>query len=101
VGLTGELVELFTCQVDGVWMVCWQQFDENGNPGNLGRVTRTAARAQAMTNNDFATILSFLQAARIPVEMVRGTLRVKAGRFEIERVIERKLLPEGEHKIVR
>lgn len=99
--LTGELVELFTCQVDGVWMVCWQQFDDAGNPEELGRVARTASRTQSMTNNDFATILSFLQAARIPLETVRGTLRVKADRFEIQRVIERKLLPEGEHKIIR
>jgi hypothetical protein len=54
-----------------------------------------------MTNNDFATMLSFLQSARIPVETVRGTLRVKADRFEIQRVIERKHLPEGDHKIIR
>lgn len=94
------MVELFTCQIDAVWMVCWQRFDADGAMIAEGRVQRTAARVQAATRLDFAAIQTALLVRKVPFDVVRGVVRVDASPSLIEAAIERMLIPMAEgHEI--
>src|SRR5690348_6837552 len=96
------VVELFTCVVDDIWMVGWQQFDEYGDLVGEGRVSRTASRTPHETLRSLYTMSLDLRISHIRFDPVaKGVLRVEARPSQIARATERRLGPVDDGKQLR
>ena len=93
------MIELFTSEMDGVWALRWQQYDDFGalvDEGVIGVVETDRDRVQRALRAVWTDLL----VARIEFNKVGGALRVHASRSGIEAVTGRQLLPFAQRAVL-
>jgi hypothetical protein len=94
------MIELFTSRRDGAWRVAWRQFDDFGLLIAEGIVSGRPAANEKLARAQLRAMWVELLAARFDIDMVGEAICVPGDRRDIERALDRQLLPSSGDKVI-